>query len=195
MTSKKFRWWHGVAFYAGVQVAQWGLRLAVRRLRNEKGRGGRENDRESYRAQRLPVFAPPGVAFPIAWGINSVSLVASGLHVLNLPEDAAGRGEFLRLQATAWCLFALFNTAYFELRSPINAALVTFAYSGVTVASLAVAVSRMEDGCAARSLATTMAWLALANPLAVTQAAWNRDPFWNAGPFLAPPPGWEKTTR
>ena len=182
-----------MAFYAGVQVAQWGIRAAVRKLRDGQGRDAGENDRASYRSQKLPVFAPPGVAFPIAWGINSVSAIAGGLHVLNLPEDAEGRAEFLRLQTTAWCLFALFNTAYFELKSPINAALVTFAYSGVTVASLAVAVRRMEDGCAARSLATTVAWLALANPVAVTQAAWNRDPFWNVGPFVEPPAGWEKS--
>lgn len=195
MSSTKYRWWHGVAFYAGVQMAQWGMRLAVRRVRKQSERAGRESDRDAYKGQKLPVFAPPGAAFPIAWSINSVSSIAGGLHVLNLPQNAPGRDDFLRLQATAWCLFSFFNTAYFELRSPINAALVTFAYSGVTVASLAVGVGRMEDRRAAWSLATTLAWLALANPLAVTQALWNRDPFWNAGPFLVPPPGWVKSSR
>ncbi len=145
--------------------------------------------------ERLPIFAPPGAAFPIAWSINSASSIAGGLHVLNMPVETEGRTEFLRLQAAAWSLFALFETAYFGLRSPINAALVTFAYTGVTVASLDVALRRMEDRRVALSLATTLAWLALANPVAVAQAAWNYDPFWKAGPFGTPPPGWEKKSR
>ncbi len=192
MKNKRYRWWYGVAFYVGVQAAQLALRIAVRRAREARTDGARKDDRASYEAKRLPVYAPPGIAFPIAWSINSVSLIAGGLHVLNLPEDTEGRAEFLRLQAAAWALFSLFDTAYFGLQSPINAALVTFGYSAVTVATLAVALRQMQDRKAVFSLATTVAWLALANPVAVSQAAWNYDPFWDAGPFAAPPKGWEK---
>lgn len=195
---RKFRWWHGLAFYAGVQLAQLGLRSVAARCRAEKrrGTGKSADDRETHREMRLPVFAPPGWAYPVAWSINSVSLIAGGLYVLNLPTETEGRAEFLRWQAAAWGLFALFDTAYLELESPINAALVTFAYSGATVASLVAAQGRIEDRmqsrCAALSLATTLVWLVLSNPVAVAQAAWNHDPFWNAGPFLEPPKGWEK---
>ncbi len=192
MKARRYKWWHGVAFYVGIQAAQWGLRAAAQRLTDEHGAATRNDDRESYKAQRLPVFAPPGAAFPIAWAINSVSAIAGGLYVLNLSRRTEGRTEFLRLQAGAWCLFALFNTAYFGLRSPINAALVTFAYTGVTAASLDVALRRMHDPTAALSLGTTAAWLVIANPVALAQAAWNQDPFWNAGPFAKPPRGWEK---
>jgi len=196
MRRKRFQWWHGVAFYAGVQVAQWGLRVAARKLNEQRtrGRGPRSHrgDRAMYRAQRLPVFAPPGAAFPIAWGINSVSAIAGGLYVLNLSRWKRGRKEFLCLQAGAWGLFTLFGPAYFGLRSPLNAAAVTFAYTGVTVASLNTALWKMKEPKAALSLATTLAWLAIANPVAVAQAAWNRDPFWQVGPFAVPPPGWEK---
>lgn len=200
MEKRRYRWWHGVIFYAGVQVAQMALRATVRRARNRQPIDARSEatgtrDRESYKSERLPVYAPPAIAFPIAWSINCASSIAGGLHVLNLPEETEGRVEFLRLQVSAWALFSLFNTAYFELRSPINAALVTFAYSAVTVTSLAVALRRMEDRTAAFSLATTIAWLMLANPLAATQAAWNHDPFWKAGPFLVPPQGWEKSGK
>ncbi len=192
MKHKRYPWWYGLAFYAGVQMAQWGLRTAARRWTDEGEGRSRKQNREAYRAQRLPVFAPPGVAFPVAWTINSVSAIAGGLYVLNLSPRTKGRAEFLRLQLAAWCLFALFDTAYFGLRSPINAALVTFAYTGVTAASIDVAWRRMHDPTAALSLATTGAWLALANPVAVAQAAWNHDPFWEAGPFCEPPKGWEK---
>ena len=100
----------------------------------------------------------------------------------------------MRLQAAAWSLFALFDPAYFGLRSPINAALVTFAYSAVTAASLDVALRRMHDSRTALSLATTAAWLALANPVGAAQAAWNHDQFWGIGPLIEPPPKWVKTS-
>jgi tryptophan-rich sensory protein len=192
MKRRQFRWWHGVAFFAGVQLAQLGLRKAAAKWVDSRAPQNGEDDRESYAAMRLPVFAPPGWAFPVAWSINSACLLAGGLHVLNKDPETPGRTEFLAAQAVAWGLFATFDTAYFGLRSPINAALVTFAYSGATVVSLAAAQGKMKDCCTALSMATTVAWLALANPVAVAQAAWNRDPFWNTGPWLEPPPGWEK---
>jgi tryptophan-rich sensory protein len=192
MRRNRFEWWHGVAFYAGVQVAQWGIRVAVHRLNRQRGLTSREEDRAAYEAERLPVFAPPGVAFPIAWGINSISSIAGGLYVLNLSPRKDGRREFLCLQAGAWVLFALFSTAYFELKSPINAALVTAGYTGVTIASIHVAVRKMKEPRAALSLATTAAWLAIANPVAIAQVAWNRDLFWNVGPFAEPPERWVK---
>lgn len=197
MKRRQFHWWHGAAFFVGVRLAQLGLRAAAAkwtesRAPQRSGPEGGETERESYEKMRLPVFAPPGWAFPVAWSINSACLIAGGLHVLNRDSETPGRTEFLASQAAAWGLFALFDTAYFGLESPINAALVTFAYSGATVASLAAAQGKMKDTCATLSLATTLAWLALANPVAVAQAAWNRDPFWKAGPFMEPPSGWAK---
>lgn len=174
---------------------QWCLRETAQSFAANHHRRTRNSDRASYESERLPVFAPPGVAFPIAWSINSVSTIAGGLYVLNLSRRKKGRTEFLRFQASAWCLFALFDTAYFTLRSPINAAIVTFAYTGVTAASMGVALHRLKEPKVTLSLATTAAWLAIANPVAIAQAAWNHDPFWNAGPFADPPEGWEKKSR
>lgn len=188
----RFRWWHGLAFYAGVQLAQLGARVAIRKLISSGDDATGDQDREIYREMRLPVFAPPGWVFPVAWSINSFCLLAGALHVLNLPCETPGRAEFLRWQAASWCVFSLFDTAYFGLRSPINAAALTFAYSGVTVASMAIAQRKLHDRTAMLSLATTLAWLALANPIAVAQATWNHDPFWKVGPFLEPPESWEK---
>lgn len=178
-----FKWWHGLLFYAGVQLVGWGIRSAVRRAKAPSSHGA---DRAFYKKERLPVFAPPGLAFPIAWTINSASSIAGALHVLNLRRHSTMRIRFLRLQATAWLLFATFNAAYFELRSPINAAAVTVGYSCLTAASIKAALA-MRDRRAVAALLPTAVWLALANPVAVTVAAWNRDEFWKVGPFAAPP--------
>ncbi len=174
-------------FYAGVQVVRVALQAAVRGLGTDH-----ERDRKFYKKQRLPVFAPPTVAFPIAWSINSVAAISGGLHVLNLPPHTEGRTEFLRLQAAAWALFASFETAYFGLRSPINAALVTYAYTAVTAASLDIAWRRMHDRTAVLSLAPTAVWLTLAHPVGTLQAVWNYDPFWKVGPLAEPQKRWLK---
>ena len=192
MSKKRYRWWHGVLFYAGVQVVRLAFRAVADGVADRQKAERRETDRDYYQTERLPVFAPPGAAFPIAWSINSVSSIAGGLYALNLPDGTEGRREFLRLQAAAWGLFALFDGAYFGLRSPINAALVTFAYSAVTAASLNTALRRMREPRLAVSLASTAAWLVLANPVGTAQAAWNHDPFWNTGPLFEPPQRWLK---
>ncbi len=177
---KRFHWWHGVLFFAGVQAASWGLRKLVK------------GEPDIYKRERLPVFAPPPAALPIAWTINSVAAIAGGLHVLNLGPETPGRTGYIRLQGSAWILFSSFNAAYFGLGSPLNAAGITLVYAALTGASIDVASRAMRDRVAALSLAPTAAWLALAVPLGIAQALWNRDHFWNAGPFVEPDPAWLK---
>ena len=69
---KRYRWWHAALFYAGVQAGRVGLRLAAKAVAGRRHPDTRARDREFYRAENLPVFAPPPVAFPIAWTVNSV---------------------------------------------------------------------------------------------------------------------------
>ena len=90
-------------------------------------------------------------------------------------------------------LYSLFQAAYFGLRSPINAEVVTVLYSAATFASARVSLTTMKDPKAAAFLATTIAWLALANPVGLSVAAWNYDPLWKVGPFLEPKAGWVKS--
>lgn len=174
---KRWRWWHGILLYGGVQI----VALAARAITGPE-------DVSFYKRQRLPVFAPPPAAFPIAWSVNSICAMAGLLHALNTPKNTPGRTTYVGAQSAAWVLFSLFNAAYFGLRSPINAAIVTSLYTVATAIALSTAVRQMRDPRAAWALASTAAWLALANPLAIAQAAWNRDEFWNAGPFADPPP-------
>ena len=183
MADKRYRWYHGLAIFTGVQAVKLGVRAiadGVARRQGLTSTSASGGDRASYAEQRLPAFAPPGIAYPIVWTANSISQIAGLLHVLNLPDDTDGRSAYLRLQGATWSLYALFDAAYFGLRSPINAAAVTAAYSATIAASLDVALRRLPDRVAAYSLATTVAWLALANPVAVGQVAMNRDPFWDA---------------
>jgi tryptophan-rich sensory protein len=140
----------------------------------------------------LPWFAPPSAAFPIAWTINSACAIAGCLHVLNLSHETAGRTAFLRLHAGAWALFSTFDAAYFGLRSPVNAAAITLAYTAITAESMNIAARRMRDSLAVIALVPTAAWLILANPVGIMQALWNRDPFWKIGPVLLPSRRWLK---
>ncbi len=156
------------------------------------GRSAKSRDR-GYVSTRIPVFAPPPAAFPIAWTINSIAAIAGGIHVLNLPRRTEGRDRFLQWQCAAWTLYALFQAAYFGFRSPINAEIVTVCFTAATAASADTALRKMRDPKAALSLAPTAAWLALANPVGLASAAWNYDPFWNAGPLTEPKPAWIKS--
>lgn len=169
-------------FLASVGLIQIGLAKALPESTN----------RATYETSRLPVFAPPPVAFPVAWTINALSLTAGLFRVLSLPGDRPGRRDFVRAQAVAWILFSIFNAAYFGLRSPLNAAAITLVYSAMTIASVRAALA-LNDRAALASLATTSLWLCIAAPLSVVQAAWNRDPFWNLGPFIEPDPRFEKS--
>ncbi len=110
--------------------------------------------------------------------MNSAGLIAASVRLLNLPARTPGRNELLRLQAAGWVLFASFDAAYFQLQSPINAAIVTLPYSVISWASLLTAVHRVHDHSVAWALAPTAVWTALAAPLSVAQACHNRDPFW-----------------
>jgi translocator protein len=168
---KRVRWWHGVLFFGAVRAVAWGLRAPLG-----------PNDPAFYERQRLPKWAPPAIAFPIAWSINSLCATAGLLHVLNLSRAVPGRCAYLRSQGAAWLLFAIFDAAYFGLRSPINAAAVTALYTAATAYSLYTAAVTMRDSKAAWALASTAAWLLLANPLAAAQVALNPDEFWNGKP-------------
>lgn len=136
-----------------------------------------------YESSTLPPFAPPAKAFPIAWGVNAICLGAGMLRALSMKERSGARKDFIRYQTAAWLLFASFNTVYFGLRSPINAAAITLAYDVATLGSLRAAL-RTGDKALLASLTTTLAWLCLATPLAIAQAALNRDRFYGVGPFL-----------
>lgn len=175
---------HGVLIYAGIQAATFGLDAIVRRISSN----GQEDTKHFYNKQKLPVFAPPAWAFAPAWTINNALCIYGLLRVLKMPEDRAGRREFLWLQTASWTDFALFSAASFGLRSNYHSAVLTNLYLVLTIASLYVAIEKLKDPKTAVSLATLTIWLGIAAPLSLTVAAWNGDEFYGAAPLADPPP-------
>lgn len=101
----KWRWYHGVLFYAGVQAASFGLGKLVQSVRrrsapqiDEQIRGN-DSYNEFYNNQKQPVFAPPDWSFAPAWTLNNGLAIYGLLRVLNMPKGERGRAEFLGLQA------------------------------------------------------------------------------------------------
>lgn len=189
-TPRRWRWYHGVAFYAVVQLLTFGLSGLTSAARGNAGTSAREaifGDVSYFRALKQCVVAPPSWVFGPAWTLNNIAAIWGLLHVLNKPEGTPGRAEYVALQGLTWLDFVLFNAAYFSLRSPINAFVLTGLFLVLTVASGLVALLRLKDTAAALALATTFVWLLIATTAATFQALWNHDDFYDAGPFAAPP--------
>src|SRR6266704_7180281 len=106
-----------------------------------------------------------------------------------LMKETPGRRSYLALQAASWVDFVLFNAAYFSMRSPLNALLLTLAMFLLTIASSLVAIFQLKDTRVALSLATLFLWLIVALTAATFQALWNYDDLYQAGPFVKPSAG------
>lgn len=191
-TPRKWRWYHGVIFYAGVQAVSFGLGKLVKSVKQRSEPRlteqivGNESYDEFYNSLKQPVFAPPDWSFAPAWTLNNALAIWGLLRVLNMPEEKSGREEFIRLQTAFWITFVAFNPLYFGLRSPILGAIDTDIGLALTAASEYVAVSQLKDTETALSQSSTLLWLALAAATATTVAAWNEDEFFNSRPLVEP---------
>jgi len=188
-SAPRWRWYHGIIFYIIVQAITFSLSGLVRALRGSFGKNLREDffgDPSYFNGLNQSIFAPPSWVFAPAWTLNNISIIWGNLHVLNQPEKTSGRDTFLTLQAASWLNYVVFNAAYFSLRSPINAFILTLTMFLMTVASGFVAIFRLKDSRAALSLATLFTWLIIALTAATFQALWNHDDFYHRGPFAAP---------
>jgi tryptophan-rich sensory protein len=187
----RWRWYHAVLFYVIVQILTFGLSGLVSLARGNKGKSLQEDifgDTSYFNELKQSIITPPSWAFGPAWFINNVSVIWGTWQVLNKPKDTPGRNTFLALQAASWIDFVMFNAAYFSLRSPINALVLTFIMFVLTIASGFVAIFRLKDTKVALSLVTLFIWLLIALTAAAFQAAWNRDDLYKVGPFVEPSP-------
>ena len=152
-----------VAAVVGLAVAQFAAGAVA----------GRPSDPEFYRGLRQAPFAPPAWVFAPAWAIAKTGAAVSVARVLG-NRDMEGRRTFLALAAADAGIYVTFSYVYFRKKSPLLAAVWTCANAAVTAGELIV-VSR-ADRVAALGLAPQAAWLSLATPVALYQAAANPGP-------------------
>ena len=196
--SQEWCWYHGLAFYIIVQLLTFGLSGLTSAFRGKKGKGLRENifgDVSYFRSLKQSIITPPSWVFGPAWTINNISMIWGALQVLNKPKGTVGRNEYLALQAATWLNFVAFNAAYFSLRSPVNAFVLTLTFFLLTVASGFVALFQLKDSKVALSLATVFVWLIIALTAGACQALWNHDDLYNVGPFVEPHPALVKEAK
>ena len=184
----RWRWYHGLTFWAIVQVLTFGLAALVSAFRDTRSKNLRDlvGDVSYFTSLKQSIFTPPSWAFGPAWTINNFLAIWGMLQVLNKPTGTEGRDEYLKLQAGSWLIFVAFNAAYFSLRSPLNALALTLTMFCLTIASAMVALFRLKDTKVALSLGTLFVWLIVALTAATFQVLWNHDDFYNVGPFFRP---------
>jgi tryptophan-rich sensory protein len=192
ITPPRWRWYHAVTFYVVVQVLTFGLSGLVSLARGNKDKSLRENifgDVSYFQQLKQAIITPPSWAFGPAWLVNNFSVLWGTWQVLNKPKETPGRTSYLALQAASWVDFVLFNAAYFSLRSPLNALVLTLAMFILTIVSGLVAIFQLKDSKVALSLATLFLWLLVALTAATFQALWNSDDLYKVGPFVEPKAG------
>lgn len=187
--TRRWRWYHAIAFYAMTQVLTFGLSALTSAIIGNRGKTLLEDifgDTSYFRELKQSIFAPPAWVFGPAWTINNISVIVGTWRVLNKAKGSPGRSSFLVLQGASWINYVLFNAAYFSLRSPINAFVLTLSMFILTILSGFVAIFRLKDSWVALSLATLFIWLNIALAAATFQALWNYDDFYQMGPFVKP---------
>jgi translocator protein len=135
---------------------------------------GRPDDPEYYRSLRQAPFAPPAWAFGPAWTIAKLGASAAAVRAA---RSVTGRDRTVlaALALADAAVFVSFSYVYFRKRSPVLAAIWTVADAAVTAAALPMLAR--HDRAAAAALAPQAAWLSLATPAGIYQAAANPDPF------------------
>ena len=192
-----WRWYHGVLFYIFAQLLTFGLSAITGVATGQKIKSVRDTCGvvSYFRNLKQSIFAPPSWVFGPAWTLNNISVIWGNLQALNKPRNTPGRDTFLALQGASWLNYVVFSAAYFSLRSPINAFVLTLSMFILTILSGLVAIFQLKDSKVALSLATLTVWLMIALTAASFQAAWNHDDLYHVGPFTEPVPALEKAAQ
>lgn len=197
----RWRWYHGVLLFGGIQAALFGLGYLVKFVRGQSRPdfgeallGSEQND-DYYNQFEQPIFAPPDWVFAPIWAVNNTLATWGIIRVLNMPEGAPGRARYLSLMGAFLLEFVSFNAAYFGLSSPINGALLTVSSTVVVIEAMRIAVLEMKDWRVVLSLSTLLPWLILASLTSSAVALWNADSFYQTDAPLKPPRQLIKSAR
>lgn len=159
---RRFRWWHAVGIFLAANA------LSVLPA-------GYNGDEAFYNAFRLPAVAPPDWLFVPMWLFLNVTSLIALARVANAPGQTRTHMAVYVLEGVGWVLFAVFNTLYFGLGSPVLGAVNTAAGLLVGVASFACCLA--VDRSAAWLILPRVLWLVLATYVSVWVALNNADPF------------------
>lgn len=166
VTRPCFRWWHAAAIFGAANL------ISVLPA-------GFNGDEAFYNNFQLPAVAPPDWLFAPMWlFLNITSLVALS-RVANSPRLTRRHRTFFVLEGINWALFAVFNTVYFGLKSPILGALDTTAGLALGLASLVCCF--LIDRRAASLILPRVLWLVLATYVSVYVALHNTDLLFGVG--------------
>lgn len=165
---RRFRWWHAAAIFLVANI------LSVLPA-------GLNGDEAFYNAFSRPAVAPPDWLFAPMWFFLNVTSLVALARLINVPKRTRTHVRVYALEGAGWALFAVFNTLYFGLGSPVLGAAVTTAGFAVGLTSFALSLSL--DRRAAGLILLRVLWLALATYVSVWVAFNNADPFFSAGGF------------
>jgi tryptophan-rich sensory protein len=191
MATSRIGFPQGLALFVAGQAVSAALDRVTKALKPDAALE-KDRTRAYYRELKRPVFAPPGWAFGPAWLLNSALLSAAFVRAYNARGvDPEKRSAYLAAQGLHWLLYVAFAPLDFGLRSPLNGALITLLDTVTIGVATRLSLDFDDDVLTALHL-TTVAWLGIAAPLSLAIAAWNRDDYWQAGPFAAADPRWVK---
>ena len=163
--ARRFRGWHAALIFVVANA------LSVLPA-------GFNGDEAFYNAFRLPAVAPPDWLFAPMWLVLNITSLVALMRVANAPTQTRARTAALGLEAVGWVLFAVFNTLYFGLGSPVLGAVDTALGLGVGLASFGCCLA--VDRRAAWLILPRVLWLLLAAYVSVWVALNNADPFLRA---------------
>ncbi len=157
-----FRWWHGLAIFM--------IANAISVLP-----AGINGDEAFYNNFVRPAIAPPDWLFvPMWFFLNVTSLIALAM-VVNSNSQTHQKQTFIKLEIVGWVLFAVFNTLYFWIQSPILGAIDTV--FGLLIALFNFLLAWRIDRRAATMIGFRVLWLLLATYVSVYVALNNTDVF------------------
>ncbi len=159
---KPFKWWHAVAIFM--------LANAVSVLP-----AGVNGDEAFYNNFVRPAFSPPDWLFlPMWFFLNVTSLIALGT-IINTNLRTPQAKTFVLLEGVGWVLFAIFNTLYFWMKSPILGSIDTTL--GLIIALINLPIAWRINRQAGIFIGFRVLWLLLATYVSAYVALNNIDIF------------------
>lgn len=159
---RTFPWWYAVIIFV--------LANAISILP-----AGYNGDEVFYNNFQRPSIAPPDWLFAPMWlFLNITSLIALWM-VANSKDFGTRHKLFMILEGVGWVLFAIFNTLYFWMQSPILGAIDTAV--GLVIGVISLALCWTIHRRAALLILPRILWLLLATYVSVYVAFNNIDPF------------------